>query len=105
MERRDSVPLAAPCRLAEAALYRRWYGDPLEPDVDAAITPLAASGEPFAGIARYLTDLAHRDHWPSMPTGVPRQTLTLLASARRPASEFAPDDRHLPLQSRAHVGR
>jgi hypothetical protein len=75
--------------LAEAALYRRWYGDPFAPDVDAAITTLAASGEPFAGIARYLTDLAHRDHWPSMPTGVPRQTLTLLASARRHASEFA----------------
>jgi hypothetical protein len=75
--------------LAEAALYQRWYGDAWDPETEAAITTLAASGEPFAGIARYLTDLAHRDRWPSIPAGVPRQTLSLLASARRHASEFS----------------
>jgi hypothetical protein len=75
--------------LAEAALYQRWYGDRWEPETEAAISALAVAGEPFAGIARYLTDLAHRDRWPSMPAGVPRQTLSLLASARRHASEFS----------------
>lgn len=89
------VGIAAACAplmlqdLAWAALERRWYGEPLIEDMTTALGALAASGEPFASIARYLTELAQRHLWPSIPTGIPRQTLTLLASARRQASEFS----------------
>jgi hypothetical protein len=89
------VGIAAACAplmlqdLAGSVLDRRWYGEPLENDVMEALSALAASGEPFASISRYLSELAQRHLWPVMPTGIPRQTLTLLASTRRHASEFS----------------
>jgi hypothetical protein len=89
------VGVAAACAplmlhdLAKAVLNQRWYGDPLDEDVAAALAALSASGEPFASIATYFSELAHRNIWPPMPLGIPRKTLTLLASARRHASEFS----------------
>jgi hypothetical protein len=89
------VGVAAACAplmlhdLAKAVLNQRWYSDPLDEHVAAALDVLGASGEPFASIASYFSELAHRNLWPQMPWGIPRQTLALLASARRHASEFS----------------
>jgi hypothetical protein len=75
--------------LSSAALATRWYGKSLDDDVRSAIDGLLASDEPFRAIGQFLTSLADRHLWPNVPADVPRRTLTLLASARHQASEFA----------------
>jgi hypothetical protein len=84
--------LCAPLTLSDlttAALEKRHYDEPLTDAVRAALEALAASGAPFSLVAGFLTELVQRQLWPRIPSGIPRRTLTLLASTRQYASEFA----------------
>lgn len=75
--------------LTVAALQKRHYDEPLTDAVRAALEALAGSGTPFSLVAGFLAELAQRQLWPRIPSGIPRRTLTLLASTRQYASEFA----------------
>ncbi|MFI5165150.1 MAG: hypothetical protein ACHQQS_00860 [Thermoanaerobaculales bacterium] len=75
--------------LVSASVEARLSGDPLQESVRGAIATLAGSPEPFRGIGEYLARFSEDSHWPSIPNGVPRRALILLASARQHVSDEA----------------